>query len=156
MDNAINTLNGNTQMFGLYAWLYEQEAERTSLRIKMAMQTKAEKGYFRGSNPPYGYRLNKGKFIIRDDETPETVKNIFKMYLDGNGFDAIARKLYNEEIKTPSQVLGKRNQSPLWHGSTIRKILENPPLFYDIKSDFLSVSCLRELVDTSIVSIRGN
>jgi site-specific DNA recombinase len=34
LDNAINTLEGNGQMFGIYAWLYEQESQRTSDRVK--------------------------------------------------------------------------------------------------------------------------
>jgi len=29
-DNAINSLENNSQMFGLYAWVYEQESQRTS------------------------------------------------------------------------------------------------------------------------------
>lgn len=39
--------------------------------------------------------------------------------------DAIARSLYNEGYRTPDQVVGKKNQSELWHGSTIRMILSN-------------------------------
>ncbi|MEC0245649.1 recombinase family protein [Paenibacillus chitinolyticus] len=30
LDNAINTIEGNGEMFGLYAWMYEQESQRTS------------------------------------------------------------------------------------------------------------------------------
>ncbi|CAH1213198.1 hypothetical protein PAECIP111893_03646 [Paenibacillus plantiphilus] len=30
LDNAINTLEGKGEMFGLYAWMYEQESQRTS------------------------------------------------------------------------------------------------------------------------------
>jgi site-specific DNA recombinase len=39
----------------MFAWIYEQEAQRTSQRIKMALQTKAKKGKFKGSIQPYGY-----------------------------------------------------------------------------------------------------
>lgn len=42
------------------------------------------------------------------------------------GFDSIARELLEEGIPTPSMVAGKRNASPLWHGSGVRIILENP------------------------------
>jgi site-specific DNA recombinase len=115
-----------TSMFGLFAWIYEQEAQRTSERIKAALGTMAKKGMFKGSNAPYGYTVEDGKLLVSDDGTPEVVKMIFNMYLEGNGFDAIARKLYNEGVKTPSQVAGKKNQTSLWHGSSVRKILENP------------------------------
>ncbi|MDI5789152.1 hypothetical protein PO124_14135 [Bacillus licheniformis] len=40
------------------------------------------------------------------------------------GFDSIARELLEEGLPTPSMVAGKRNASPLWHGSGVRIILE--------------------------------
>jgi site-specific DNA recombinase len=52
LDNAINTLDGNGQMFGIYAWLYEQESQRTSERVKIALKSRAQKGLFRGSKHP--------------------------------------------------------------------------------------------------------
>ncbi len=126
MDNAINTLQGQTQLFGFFAWMYEEESQRTSNRIKMALNTRAKNGFYRGSNAPYGYKVEKGKLIVADDETPEVVKRIYKLYLDGKGFDAIARVLYEEGFRTPSQVANKKNESSFWHGSSVRKILENP------------------------------
>lgn len=33
LDNAINTIERKNDMFGLYAWIYEQESQRTSSRI---------------------------------------------------------------------------------------------------------------------------
>lgn len=54
------------------------------------------------------------------------MKNIFDWYIAGDGFDAIAHKLYAENIQTPSQLANKRNKSPIWHGSSVRLILENP------------------------------
>ncbi|MCT4593689.1 MAG: recombinase family protein [Anaeromicrobium sp.] len=125
MDGAIDTLKGNTTMFGLYAWVYEQEVQRTSQRIKMTLKTRAKNGKHNGS-APYGYKKEDGKLIVSDDETADIVRRIFRGYLSGKGFDAIARGLYNDGIRTPSEVLGKSNASPLWHGSTVRKILENP------------------------------
>jgi site-specific DNA recombinase len=81
LDNAINTLEGNIEMFGLYAWMYEQESQRTSNRIKAALSSKARKGEFKSSIPPYGYRLKEGKLILAEDDTPNVVKRIFRMYL---------------------------------------------------------------------------
>ena len=125
MDGAIDTTNGNTQMFGLYAWIYEQESQTTSKRMKMALKTKAKNGLYIGSIPPYGYQLKSGKLYVREDETPSIVKEIFVLYIQGNGFDAIARILYNRGVRTPSEVVNKKNAKPEWHGSTVRKILEN-------------------------------
>ena len=132
LDNAINTLTGNTHMFGLYAWMYEQESQNTSNRVKETLKTRAKNGLFKGSNPPYGYEVRDGKLYIRNDETPNIVKRIFKEYLEGNGRQSIARRLYNEGVPTPAQIAGKANAGDKWHDSTIRCILTNPHYVGDL------------------------
>jgi site-specific DNA recombinase len=126
LDNAINTLEGNSAMFGLYAWIYEQESQRTGERIKAALQTRSRKGLFQGSIPPYGYELCDGRLFLRNDDTPAIVLRIFNEYMQGKGFDRIARGLYNDGYPTPAQIVGKANGNDKWHGSTIRTILSNP------------------------------
>ena len=149
MDGAINTLEGSTNMFGLYAWIYEHEARQTSERIKMAFKTMARNGRFKGSVPPYGYKVQDGKLVISDDGTADVVRRIFKRYLEGKGFDAIARELFNEGVKTPSQVANKRNASPYWNGSTVRLILENPNYTGDLvqgRTSMISVTSRKRQV----------
>jgi site-specific DNA recombinase len=126
LDGAINTIEKKGNMFGLYAWIYELEAQNTSERLKMMFKTKAQMAEFNGSHPPYGYEVLNKKLKIRNDSTPEIIKRIFSEYIAGKGFDAIARGLYNDGVTTPSQLAGKGNASDKWHGSSIRKILENP------------------------------
>ena len=125
-DNAINSLEGNIHMFGLYAWVYEQESQRTSERIKAALNTNARRGDFQGSNAPYGYKLFDKKLYLSDDNTPEIVKSIFELYLGGRGFDSIALSLSKKGYPTPAQVAQKSNAGRYWHGSTIKMILSNP------------------------------
>lgn len=60
LDGAINTVDSNSNMFGIYARLYETESQNTSRRIKSAIKIKSSKGYFTSSIPPYGYYLEKG------------------------------------------------------------------------------------------------
>lgn len=146
LDNAINTMEGNTHMFGMYAWLYEQESQRISIRMKSAFKTQAQKGYFKGSFAPYGYYINDKKLYIRDDYTPNIVKRIFKDYLSGKGFDRIAKELYEEDIPSPGQVAGKSDSSEKWHGSSVRLILENPHYTGDLvqcRSETISVTTNR-------------
>ncbi|MYL35537.1 recombinase family protein [Pontibacillus yanchengensis] len=132
LDNAINTLEGNTNMFGLYAWLYEQESQNTSNRVKETLRTRAKKGLFQGSIPPYGYNVQDGKLQVRDDITPDIVKRIFDEYLSGSGRESIARRLYNEDIPTPADVAGKKNAGDKWNDSTIKLILTNPHYVGDL------------------------
>ena len=125
-DGAIDTTVGNMDNFGLFAWIYEQESQRTSNRIKFSLKVKAEKGEFKGSIPPLGYEVMDKKLYIRQDTTPTIVKRIYRDYLAGKGFDRIAKELYEEGIPTPSQIAGKPNSGNKWHGSTVRLVLENP------------------------------
>ncbi|WHX25035.1 recombinase family protein [Virgibacillus halodenitrificans] len=125
LDNSINTLEGNVQNFGLYAWLYENESANSSRRNKQAKRVKAQRGLFVGSNPPYGYRTENGVLKVRDDETPSVIRRIFKEYLEGAGMDSIAKKLTAEGIPTPAQIANKSNASRFWHGSSIKIILNN-------------------------------
>ncbi len=126
LDNAINTLTGHTNMFGLYAWMYEQESQTTSNRVKETLKTRAKKGLFKGSNPPFGYELREGKLYIRADNTPNIVKRIYAEYLAGHGRQSIASRLYNEGIPTPAEIAGKSNAGDKWNDSTIKLILTNP------------------------------
>ena len=125
-DNAINSLEGNIHMFGLYAWVYEQESQRTSERIKAALNTNAKRGDLHGSNPPYGYKVSDKKLFLADDNTPDVVKSFFGLYLGGKGFDSNARSLSKKGYPTPSQVAQKNNAGRYWHGSTIKTMLCNP------------------------------
>lgn len=145
LDGAINTLEGNSNhMFGLYAWIYEQEAERTSERIKYALESRAKLGLFNGSIPPFAYRCEEGKLYIRDDNTPKIVQRIFSEYLQGNGYDKIAMDLYNESIPTPSMIAEKSNCTDKWHGPTIKRILQNQAYIGNLeqlKESTVSVTC---------------
>lgn len=143
LDNSVNTLEGNIQNFGLFAWLYENESSISSRRNKQAKLIKAENGKYIGSNPPYGYDVENGKLVVRTDYTPLIVQRIYNEYLSGIGMDTIAKKLSNEEIPSPSQVANKSNATPMWHGSTIKLILNNRHYCGDLvqlKSQTISVT----------------
>ncbi|MEG6534408.1 recombinase family protein [Caldibacillus thermoamylovorans] len=53
LDGAIDTLNGDLDKFGLYAWIYEQESQKISNRLKQTFRARAKEGEFNGSEPPY-------------------------------------------------------------------------------------------------------
>ncbi|MBB6447073.1 recombinase family protein [Bacillus benzoevorans] len=126
MDGAIDTLKDDQDKFGLYAWIYEQESQKTSNRIKRTFRTTAKEGQFNGSHPPYGFYVENKKLFIKHDETPNIIRRIFQEYIEGKGFDGIARGLYNDGIPTPAQISGKSNASDKWHGSAVKVILMNP------------------------------
>ena len=106
--------------FGLFSWLYEQEARKTSERIKLTWDTYNNAGKLHTCRSPYGYNYNKetGDFEINKDEAIY-VKKIFNMYLnDGYGCTKIANILNEKGVKT--KIKGS------WANNTIRKIITNP------------------------------
>lgn len=133
LDGKVDTQDFSKQaMFGLYAWIYESESQRISDRIKSVFQMKYKSGKFMGSIPPYGYSILDGKLIVREDYTVNIVQDIFNKYLEGWGHDKIARYLTNNDIPTPSQVIGKAKAGLYWQGSTVKKILKNPHYVGDL------------------------
>lgn len=160
LDNSINTITGDVQNFGLFAWLYENESATSSRRNKAAKRTKAKRGLFVGSNPPYGYYSDNGKLKIREDNTPEIVRRIFREYLDGKGMDSIAKSFIAEKIPTPSQIANKSNASPLWHATTIKNILNNQHYCGDLvqnRTETISVTTTkRRILDVNKATIQEN
>lgn len=124
-NNGINTLNNDTQYISLYGALAQMESENTSSRIKMALNTIAQNGKFKGSIAPFGYRIDNKVLKIRDDYTPDIVKRIFREYVEGKGVDTIARHLTRDGIPTPATLAKKRNAGKFWTGRTIQLILSN-------------------------------
>lgn len=108
----------DSSKFGLFAWLAEQEAQKTSERIKMVWENYNQEGRVHVTLAPYGYDYNKDmkNFIINIIEA-EIVRKIFDLYIKGNGFNKIAQLLRREGIST------KRGGQ--WAGATISSILQN-------------------------------
>lgn len=106
--------------FGLFSWLYQQEAHKTSERIKLTWDTYNQSGKLHACRSPYGYDYDKatGDWIINQDEAVY-VRKIFNMYLnEGYGCTKIANILNETGVKT------KRKGE--WANNTIRKIITNP------------------------------
>ncbi len=151
LDGSIDTLEGNIKNFGLFAWLYEKESATSSRRNKQAKKVKAQRGLYVGSHPPYGYRVDNGVLKIKEDNTPNIVKQIFTDYLSGIGMDTIAKNLTSNKVPTPAQIANKSNASSQWHGSTIKGILTNRHYIGDLeqgRSETISViSSKRKEID---------
>lgn len=126
IEDSFDSQEYDEFMFTLFLSMAQKESEKISERIRFGKREKAQKGYYNGSNPPYGYtRENKNRLKPSGDITTEIVKLIYKMYIEGNGLYKIAKHLNSKAYPTPSQVLRKSNSSHVWHQSTIRNILTN-------------------------------
>lgn len=141
LDN-IDTASNNTsyrktsQINGLVDQWYLQDL---SENVKSSFDIKRKNGEFIGSFAPYGYCKdphNKNHLLL-DPEASEVVKEIYKLYIGGNGITSIAQILNNRGIlnpltyklkqgekinPNPSSATSKRH---LWSPSTISNILHN-------------------------------
>lgn len=85
-----------------------------SRNIIRGMEENTRRGFFNGAKTPFGYQIvkvpdgkgnMKGKLEI-DDHDAETVKTIFRLYLEGYGYKALAEELAKRGLQN-------RNGNPL-------------------------------------------
>lgn len=135
VDNADTEDKGNKKARQLGGLVNEWFLEELSDNIKSVLTSRREQGYHIGSFAPFGYRKDpelKGHLII-DPEAAAVVREIFALYLQGNGKQVIARILNDRGVPNPTEykrlhgmVRNKNGQnSKLWSYSTISNILTN-------------------------------
>ena len=116
----------------------EEYCRDISNKIKSVFVAKRESGEYLGSGfAPYGYKKNpeNTKKLIIDDEAAETVRLIFKMFLEGNSVRRITNRL--NEIGMPNPSRYKKEKLPsfkisknkindgLWSNTSVKNILLN-------------------------------
>ena len=135
----INTLDASGEvLITIMASLAQQESESLSQNVKLGIQYRFQQGKVMvNANCFLGYDKDAEGRLIINPEQAETVKRIFREYLEGASCQQIARGLEHDGIPTGR---GKSR----WHDSTIRKILENEKYMGDAllqktyTKDFLS------------------
>ena len=109
-----------------------------SIKIRSNLEVKRKKGDFVGAFAPYGYRkseADKNRLQI-DEEAAETVRRIFRMYLQGSSAYRIAEVLNGEDMLTPMDYKKeqgsafytgfKKNLKGKWSHVHVLRILGNP------------------------------
>ncbi|WP_187355341.1 recombinase family protein [Paenibacillus tengchongensis] len=92
------------------------EVDNTRIRTKDTMYNLFKQAKWRGGKPPFGYKYNKAtKAIETVDHELQLVKDVYSMYLQFEGFDAIACKL------PKGSYLGSD-----WTDQAVRAVVTNP------------------------------
>lgn len=100
------------------ASLAQEESRKTSERLKFGFRESVKKGTVLGNDSIWGYRKEKGKLVIVEEEA-EMVRKIFDLYANENlGVRAIAKILSDSGLRNT-------NGNP-FSFSTIKGILVNP------------------------------
>lgn len=135
VDSARLDSKKSRQLSGL---INEWYLEDLSDSIKAVLRSHQRQGRHIGSFAPYGYRKDSEQagHLLIDEEAAEVVRRIFHLYLEGKGSHAIAGILNREGIPNPSAYKVQkgsryrskygRENSTLWHDSTIAAMLKNP------------------------------
>jgi DNA invertase Pin-like site-specific DNA recombinase len=97
----------------------ENHCAQTSKKIRQVYDYKRRKGEYIGAFAPYGYTKDPEDThsLIVDDEAADTVKQIFKMFLDGKAKNAIAVYLNDHGVISPADY--KRSKGHKYHNSNI-------------------------------------
>lgn len=117
---SINTMDAKGEvLITIIASLAQQESQSMSQNIKLGLQYRYQQGKVQVNHNRFlGYTKDDNGHLIIDPEQAETVKRIYREYLEGSSMDKIADGLMADGIPTGA---GKTK----WHTSTINKILRN-------------------------------
>lgn len=132
-------------VMSVFGGMSKGERNRIKIRVRAAVSSQAQlEGRFLGGRPPYGYRIvdagphphpakaADGKQLHRleiDLVAAPIVQRIFREYLDGRGYYAIAEGLTADGIPCPSAHDPRRNPHRnriAWCKGAVRAILGNP------------------------------
>lgn len=136
---SINTMDAKGEvLLTIMASLAQQESQSMSQNIKLGLQYRYQQGHVQiNHNHFLGYTKDAEGNLIIDPEQAETVKRIYREYLEGYSMDKIAAGLEADGILTGA---GKTK----WWTSTLNKILRNEKYIGDAllqktyTTDFLS------------------
>ena len=135
----INTLDAKGEvMITIMASIAQQESQSISQNVRLGLQFKMQNGKGGLNTTQFlGYTKDREKdCIVIVPEEAETVRRIYREYLEGKSPNLIARRLTDDGIKTPC---GKDK----WFASTIQSILENEKYCGDLLlQKYYVTSCL--------------
>jgi site-specific DNA recombinase len=123
-ENPDPTIDMTISMLGAVA---QYEKTMINNRIKRGTDRKAEKGSFNGGVfLPMGFKTDKEKKLIINEDEPKIVKDIFRMSKSGMGTKKIAKELDRLNIKTRTNTVS--NERLLKEGIKVKRGLTNKPL----------------------------
>ena len=116
----INSMDSKGEvMLTIMASLAQQESQSLSQNVKMGLQYRYQQGEIQVNCKWFlGYTKDENKRLVIVPEEAETVKRIYREYLEGNSLLKIARGLMADGIKNGS---GRTK----WHTGNINQILRN-------------------------------
>lgn len=126
-EENINTLTMDGELLlTILSSVAQQEVHNTSEHVKKGLKMKMQRGELVGFQGCLGYDYDtKTKALTINKEEAETVRYVFKRYIEGAGATVIARELKELGYKT-------KNGSLEWRSSGVLGIIQNEKYMGDI------------------------
>ncbi|MDE7262368.1 MAG: recombinase family protein, partial [Oscillospiraceae bacterium] len=118
----------------------QDEADRTSERIKAVFHTKREKREPLTGNCPTGYRIE-GKKLVKDPPTEPAVTAFFQKFLACGSVSVAQREALDHGLRIEYQLASKMLDSPAYYGHYYNTDGMTPP--YITKEEFDRIQALR-------------
>lgn len=120
LTDNINTFDPDSELrLTIMSSIAQEEIRKLSERVRFGYKRSVEKGVVGGSNNILGYKKNKGKLEIVEEEA-EIIRKIFELYVcEGIGTTKLSYELYDTYGFTNSK------GNPI-HPANIRDIIRNP------------------------------
>ncbi|BAU29607.1 DNA invertase Pin-like site-specific DNA recombinase [Aneurinibacillus soli] len=108
---------GAELLFGVKSIIAREELKQINKRLQGGRRRSAKDGKSITRKPPYGYTRDENLKLHPNPEEAQIVRKIFELAAEGNGRQAVAKKLEQLSIKPP--------EGNLWEQSTISYIVKN-------------------------------
>lgn len=132
-DNYDSFLTEEDDILGIKTWYNERYVKDASRKMKKVLRAKQKEGTL-PLRPCFGYELmsdNKLGVYVLENEA-HIIREIFELYLEGNGYRKIAEILNKKAVQTPSYLMRQRNSkgfngrvAQIWSQEMTRDILKN-------------------------------
>lgn len=125
IDTFSNSTNNDVTPFK--SIMNDMYAKDISKKVRSVIKEKQKKGEYMCTVPPYGYKkdISQKNHLIVDENVVYVVRDIFKMYLDGNSVYKIRDYLNTNKIQSPSGYDKNLTEIKKWNSVTILNILAN-------------------------------
>jgi hypothetical protein len=116
----------------IFAAIDEHESQMIGFHTARGMKENARKGFFNGSRPPYGYKVektaddrgNQKGILVPDKKEAQQIKRIFDIYTKDNQGAVEIAKILNAD-KMFRRVSKKTGKPTRWNATEVLRVLEN-------------------------------
>ena len=129
INDGIDTFSNSTSndVTPFKSIMNDMYAKDISKKVRSVIKEKQKKGEYMCTVPPYGYKkdISQKNHLVVDENVSYIVREIFKMYLDGNSVYKIRDYLNSNNIQSPSGYDKNLTEIKKWNSVTILNILAN-------------------------------